>query len=131
MRDDDVDGGSRGGPESPEGRRGIVAEDGFGARREHGRHPPSLSLDQPVTDEIDAGVEPMEAPGPEPCRYRASTESSLFHLPTADHPMLPLGDFCQPAVVIASPRKGILKMTFRGLGWHPLRLAGAGSYLVR
>jgi hypothetical protein len=73
----------------------------------------------------------MHPPSANPLLDGASPQPDLFKLTPADHPVLPLRDLSQPAVIVASPRKSISKMTFRGLGGHLATVAGAGSILGR
>ncbi len=84
-----------------------------------------------MADEVDASVQPVHTPSPDPLLDCASPKPNFFELAPAYHPVLPLRNLSQPPVVIASPRKSISKMTFRGLGGHPASVAGAESILGR
>ena len=84
-----------------------------------------------MTNEVDARMQPMHSSSAYPLLNGPSSKPNLFKLPSADHPVLPPRDLSQPAVIIASPRKSIFKMTFGGLGGHPSTVAGAGSNLGR
>jgi hypothetical protein len=84
-----------------------------------------------MTDEVDACVQPMQPPRANSLLDRSSPKPNFFELAPVDHPMLPLGDLDQPSIVIASPRKSISKMTFRGLDGHPANVTGAESILGR
>jgi len=84
-----------------------------------------------MADEVDPGTQPMHASSANSLLDCASSQPNLFKPPSADHPVLPLRDLSQLAVIIASPRKSISKMTFGGLDGHPANVAGAGSILGR
>jgi hypothetical protein len=76
-----------------------------------------------MPNEVDAGVQPMHSPSANPLLDSPSSKPNLFKLTSADHPVLPLRDLSQPPVIIASPRKNIFRMTFRGLGGHAPKVA--------
>jgi hypothetical protein len=85
-----------------------------------------------VANEVDASVlMPMHASSAGSLLDCASSQPNLVKLPSADHPVLPLRDLSQPAVIIASPRKCISKMTFGGLGGHPPTVARNIARVVR
>lgn len=84
-----------------------------------------------MADEVDASMQPVHTPSPDPLLDCTSPKPNFFELAAGYHPVLPLRNLSQPPVVIASPRKSISKMTFRGLGWHPASVAGSGSILGR
>jgi hypothetical protein len=84
-----------------------------------------------MAQEVDPGMQPMQPPSAHSLFNSPSSKPNLFKLTSADHPVLPLRDLGQSSIVITSPRKSIFKMTFRGLGGHPVTVAGAGSILGR
>jgi hypothetical protein len=84
-----------------------------------------------MASQVDTGMHPVQPPSANPLLDSPSSEPNLFKLTPADHPVLPPRDLSQPAVIIASPRKSIFKMTFGGLGGHPPSVAGNLARVVR
>jgi hypothetical protein len=77
-----------------------------------------------MADAIDPRVEAMEPPRAESSPDRPSSITGRNKLRPSHHPVLPPRKLRQPPVVIASPRKGILKMLFCGLGGHARSVPG-------
>lgn len=95
-----------------------MAQGRLGPRGENGAHPATFPCDQPVTDRIHARLHPVQATASQAGRDRAPAEADLHQLRPGYDSMLASGELRQRPVVIASPRKRILKRLVCGLGEH-------------
>ncbi len=105
MGDGDVDPAPRVRPDHPKVCCGPVAQDRFWAGGEHRGHPSSLTRDQPVADGVDAGMELMEAPGPQAPADCSRLKAKAQQLLTRNHPVLALREFGDLMLAFASPRE--------------------------
>jgi len=77
-----------------------------------------------MADAIDPRVEAMEPPRAQSSPNSPSSITSRNQLRPPHNSVLPPRKLRQPSVVIASPRKSILKVLFCGLGGHARSVPG-------
>src|SRR3954470_3550731 len=79
-------------PDAPERGGGAMAQNGTVATRKDRREPAALLRDPCMTDRVDAAVEHMEPPGPDPARDHPARESELDELPSRDDAVMTTGE---------------------------------------
>lgn len=104
-----------------------MAQDSTGTAGENCGHPSCLPLNETVAHRIDAGMQLMQAPGPQSSPYRAGLEAKPKQLLPRDHSMLPLSQAGHRGVQSASPRQCSHIGYWRGLGGHAVQHGGRGS----
>jgi hypothetical protein len=82
----------------PQRRRAAVREHGSEAAGEHGGEPVPLGPKPGWAEGVDAAVDSMEPPRPDPLGNPVSPEPEFKQLSKADHPVLPPGERRQPRI---------------------------------